>query len=176
MQSEHFIQLVEEVLESIPTEFRERIHNLAVLVEDRPKAAQEDAGMRRTYRSHQAPPPASWSVPTVCPLLRRACSTSARDRTASSFTRKISRRSAGMKQKSVMRSGRPFSTNWDTTLGWMKLSLRTFSSLRVNEGRTRSVVSFYFDQNSKRRSSHGCWKDPQIHVSSGECEDWLRVR
>jgi predicted Zn-dependent protease with MMP-like domain len=37
VQSEHFIQLVEEVLESLPTEFRERIHNLAVLVEDKPK-------------------------------------------------------------------------------------------------------------------------------------------
>jgi hypothetical protein len=67
----------------------------------------------------------------VCLLLRRACSTLARDRAASSSSRKISRRSAGMKQKSVMRSGRPFSTNWDTTLGWTKLSLRTFSPLRA---------------------------------------------
>ena len=39
VQSEHFIQLVEEVLESLPTEFRERIHNLAILVEDKPKRA-----------------------------------------------------------------------------------------------------------------------------------------
>jgi predicted Zn-dependent protease with MMP-like domain len=33
---EHFIQLAEEVLESLPKEFRERIHNLAIFVEDRP--------------------------------------------------------------------------------------------------------------------------------------------
>ena len=37
MTREHFIHLVEEVLDSIPTEFRQRIHNLAVLVEDRPR-------------------------------------------------------------------------------------------------------------------------------------------
>jgi len=37
MKREHFIRLVEEVLDSIPTEFRQRIHNLAVLVEDRPR-------------------------------------------------------------------------------------------------------------------------------------------
>jgi predicted Zn-dependent protease with MMP-like domain len=34
---EHFIRLVEGVLESLPEEFRERIHNLAVFVEDRPR-------------------------------------------------------------------------------------------------------------------------------------------
>ncbi len=37
MKREHFIRLVEEVLDSIPTEFRQRIHNLAVLVQDRPR-------------------------------------------------------------------------------------------------------------------------------------------
>jgi len=37
MKREHFIRLVEEVLDSLPTEFRERIHNLVVLVEDRPR-------------------------------------------------------------------------------------------------------------------------------------------
>ena len=36
MKRKHFIQLVEEVLDSLPTQFRERIHNLAILVEDRP--------------------------------------------------------------------------------------------------------------------------------------------
>jgi predicted Zn-dependent protease with MMP-like domain len=34
---EHFIRLVEEVLETLPQEFRERIHNLAVFVEDQPR-------------------------------------------------------------------------------------------------------------------------------------------
>lgn len=37
---EHFIRLSEEVLESLPIEFRERIHNLAVFVEDRPRLSK----------------------------------------------------------------------------------------------------------------------------------------
>lgn len=36
MERERFERLVEQVLDSLPQEFRERIHNLAVLVEDRP--------------------------------------------------------------------------------------------------------------------------------------------
>jgi predicted Zn-dependent protease with MMP-like domain len=43
----HFVKLVAEVLDSIPSEFRSRIHNLAVLVEDRP---------RRPKRSHSPRP------------------------------------------------------------------------------------------------------------------------
>jgi predicted Zn-dependent protease with MMP-like domain len=37
MKRERFIQLVEEVLDSLPMEFRKRINNLALLVEDRPR-------------------------------------------------------------------------------------------------------------------------------------------
>ena len=36
MKREHFTQVVEEVLDSLPDEFRSRIRNLAVLVEDLP--------------------------------------------------------------------------------------------------------------------------------------------
>jgi predicted Zn-dependent protease with MMP-like domain len=36
MDREGFIKLVEEVLEGLPAEFRKRIQNLAVLVEDQP--------------------------------------------------------------------------------------------------------------------------------------------
>jgi predicted Zn-dependent protease with MMP-like domain len=45
VEREHFIQLVEEALESLPTEFRESIHNLAVLVEDKPKQRRRPAGL-----------------------------------------------------------------------------------------------------------------------------------
>ena len=41
MKQEQFIQLVEEVLESLPKEFRERIHNLAVMVEDQPRLSRK---------------------------------------------------------------------------------------------------------------------------------------
>jgi predicted Zn-dependent protease with MMP-like domain len=44
VKREHFIQLVEEVLDSLPMEFRERMHNLAVLVEDRPKPRRKPRG------------------------------------------------------------------------------------------------------------------------------------
>ena len=44
MTRKHFIHLVEEVLDSIPTEFRQRIHNLAVLVEDKPRRPKRPLG------------------------------------------------------------------------------------------------------------------------------------
>jgi len=36
MKREHFVKVVEEALDSIPREFRSRIRNVAVLVEDMP--------------------------------------------------------------------------------------------------------------------------------------------
>lgn len=38
MEREKFVGLVEEVLDSLPQRFRERVHNVAVLVEDRPSS------------------------------------------------------------------------------------------------------------------------------------------
>ncbi|MBI1741238.1 MAG: metallopeptidase family protein [Acidobacteriales bacterium] len=50
MERERFVRLVEQVLDSLPERFRERIHNLAVLVEDRPpkSVARKRPGDRRT--------------------------------------------------------------------------------------------------------------------------------
>jgi predicted Zn-dependent protease with MMP-like domain len=48
MQRERFIRLVEQVLDSLPTRFRERIHNLAVLVEDRPPNSVARRGAARS--------------------------------------------------------------------------------------------------------------------------------
>ena len=36
MKREHFVKVVEETLDSLPWEFRSRIRNVAVLVEDTP--------------------------------------------------------------------------------------------------------------------------------------------
>jgi len=36
MKREHFVMVVEEALDSLPQEFRSRIRNVAVLVEDMP--------------------------------------------------------------------------------------------------------------------------------------------
>ena len=115
MTREHFIHLVEEVLDSIPTEFRQTIHNLAVLVRiDRGRPRDP---LDTPLISVPPNPDCCLEFSREYPQPRQACSTSPRHRTASSFTRTISKRSAGTKQKSVMKSGRPFSTNWDTTLG-----------------------------------------------------------
>lgn len=37
MERKRFVELVEEVLDALPEEFRRRIHNLAILVEDEPR-------------------------------------------------------------------------------------------------------------------------------------------
>jgi len=49
MERERFVRLVEQVLDSLPEQFRERIHNLAVLVEDKParSAARRRPGATR---------------------------------------------------------------------------------------------------------------------------------
>lgn len=40
MKRDRFVKIVADVLDSLPSEFRGRMHNLAVLVEDRPKRRQ----------------------------------------------------------------------------------------------------------------------------------------
>jgi predicted Zn-dependent protease with MMP-like domain len=51
MDRESFAKIVEEVLGSLPTEFRKRIHNLTVLVEDQPPEGLS----RKTHGSAQKP-------------------------------------------------------------------------------------------------------------------------
>ncbi len=48
MKREHFVEVVEEALDSLPQEFRSRIRNVAVLVEDKPPNQQSPKpGQRR---------------------------------------------------------------------------------------------------------------------------------
>ncbi len=48
MKREHFTKVVEEALDSLPQEFRNRIRNVAVLVEDKPPSRpSRRAGQRR---------------------------------------------------------------------------------------------------------------------------------
>lgn len=55
MTREHFVRLVEEVLDSLPMEFRERIHNLAVIVEDRPKMRRKESTLGVKIGPHKPP-------------------------------------------------------------------------------------------------------------------------
>lgn len=48
-----FVKLVADVLDSLPSQFRSRIHNLAVLVEDRPKQVRQ---LNSPKPSHMAAP------------------------------------------------------------------------------------------------------------------------
>jgi hypothetical protein len=53
MQRERFTKVVEEVLDSLPEEFRARIHNVAVLVEDLPpNQPSPRSGRRRLLRGY----------------------------------------------------------------------------------------------------------------------------
>ena len=51
MNRESFVKIVEEVLDTLPAEFRKRIHNLTILVEDRPT----ETLTRRIGKSAQEP-------------------------------------------------------------------------------------------------------------------------
>lgn len=53
MKRDHFIRLVEAVLDSLPTEFQERIHNLAVLVESRPRMRKTNRGLGEKIGPHK---------------------------------------------------------------------------------------------------------------------------
>ena len=77
MKRDQFIRLVEEVLDSLPTEFKERIHNLAVMVEDQPRMVPKGRRLRGTTGLHkprsllmgvfQGVPATQKSVFDVCP-------------------------------------------------------------------------------------------------------------
>jgi predicted Zn-dependent protease with MMP-like domain len=53
MKREHFVKLVEEVLDSLPEQFRKRIHNLAVLVEDQPRQRRPLRAVRGKVGPHK---------------------------------------------------------------------------------------------------------------------------
>jgi predicted Zn-dependent protease with MMP-like domain len=63
MKRDRFLRLVREALDSLPAEFRRHIHNLAVLVEDRPAGSSADArtghSESRSPASRRVPPPRS---------------------------------------------------------------------------------------------------------------------
>jgi predicted Zn-dependent protease with MMP-like domain len=53
VKREHFVRLVEEVLDSLPMEFRKRIHNLAVIVEARPKMRKKGSALGGKIGPHK---------------------------------------------------------------------------------------------------------------------------
>jgi predicted Zn-dependent protease with MMP-like domain len=54
MKREHFVKVVEKALDSLPQEFRSRIQNVAVLVEDvPPNQLSQQAGQQRLFKTEQ---------------------------------------------------------------------------------------------------------------------------
>lgn len=52
MTRDRFVKLVADVLDSLPFEFRRRIHNVAVLVEDRPRRQKQSHAPRPSNLAH----------------------------------------------------------------------------------------------------------------------------
>ena len=97
MKREHFIKVVEEALDSLPQEFRSRIRNVAVLVEDMPP--NQPPTPRRDNKGGFF-----WVFSMVCPRPRKAYSTCRQGRITSCFIRKILKRSAPAMPKSANKS------------------------------------------------------------------------
>ena len=96
MKREHFVKVVEEALDSLPQEFRSRIRNVAVLVEDMPpnQPSPQSGRQRRLF----------WVSSMACPRPRRAYLTYRRDPITSCFIRRILKRSAPARSESANKS------------------------------------------------------------------------
>ena len=112
MKREHFVKVVEESLDSLPQEFRSRIRNVAVLVEDMPpnQPSPQSGQQRRLF----------WVSSMACPRPRRAYSTYRQDPITSCSIRRISKRSAPARPKSANKSALRSSMNWGTISDWMR--------------------------------------------------------
>jgi len=53
MKRRRFARLVEQVLDALPIEFRERIYNVAILVKDRPKPSKKARPLALKRSAHQ---------------------------------------------------------------------------------------------------------------------------
>src|SRR5947209_13584234 len=96
MKREHFVKVVEETLDSLPQEFRERIRNVAVLVEDLPpNQPSAKPGQRGGC---------FWASFMACPPPRRAYSTCRADPITSFCIRRILNRPAPTRPKSSNKS------------------------------------------------------------------------
>jgi predicted Zn-dependent protease with MMP-like domain len=95
MKREHFVKVVEEALDSLPQEFRRRVQNVAVLVEDvphnqlSPQAGQQRQLLLGVFHGVPTTKKSIFDLPT--PI-------------TSCFIRRISKRSALARPKSANKS------------------------------------------------------------------------
>ena len=108
MKREHFIKVAEETLDSLPEEFRSRIQNVAILVEDfPPKQSPPQSGQKALLLG----------IFHGVPATRKSVFDLSADPTTSCFIRRTSKPSARTRQKSDIKSARLSYMNSDTILG-----------------------------------------------------------
>ena len=109
MKREDFVKVAEETLDSLPEEFRSRIQNVAILVEDfppnqsPPKRGQHRRLLLGIFHGLPATKRSVFNLPT--------------GRITLCFTRRILRRCAQAKPRCVIRFARLSFMNWGTTSG-----------------------------------------------------------
>ncbi len=95
VKREEFVNVAEETLDSLPEEFRSRIQNVAILIEDFPPNQKPPNGRSKGG--------CFWAFSTECPQRRRASSIFRSRLPTSSFIRRISKRSVLARQKFVIK-------------------------------------------------------------------------
>ena len=121
MDRERFVKLVEEVLDALPVEFRKRIHNLAVLVEDRPpkRWSRRTRGSVQKAGSDQTDSVVLGIFQGVPATTRSVFDLSAGPDRIVLYQKNIESVCSN-KPKSVTRSGRQCFTNWGIISGWTR--------------------------------------------------------
>jgi len=107
MKREDFINVAEEALDSLPEEFRSRIKNVAILVEDfPPNQSPPQPGQQRRLLL---------GIFQGVPATKRGASLTYRQvQPTSCFTKRTSKPSLRTRQKSASKSAKRSCTNWDT--------------------------------------------------------------
>jgi hypothetical protein len=107
MKRKEFVKVAEEALDSLPEEFRSRIQNVAILVEDvPPNQSSPDPDKGDCF----------WASFTACLRRREVSSTCPQGRITSCFIRRILKRSAQARSKCVIKFARLSYMNWGTIL------------------------------------------------------------
>src|SRR5690348_12997578 len=98
MKRDYFVQVVEEALDSLPQEFRSRIQNVAILVEDFPP--------------DQSPSQPGQPQRLLLGIFHGVPATKVQH--ISCFTKRTSKPSVRARPKSASKSSKRSCTNWDT--------------------------------------------------------------
>lgn len=122
VERERFVKLVAEVLDALPEEFRKRMHNLAVLVEDEPprRFRRKRRGTGGNAGPHKTRSLVLGLFQGVPATRRSAFDLSIGPDHIILYQKNIE--AVCSNETEIRREVRLCSMNWDITSGWMKLS------------------------------------------------------